>query len=283
MKKIIFSIILFCTISFPQEVIKSNNDLFSPANTKKFADYLFCQRDYLRAIDEYNRYLTKIQSDTIEFKIAIAYSEMDEFKNSLNVFKSIPQNSKLYSQAELEILKLLFQSNNFVELRYKFKNDFNQNEIADQLNNFSYLYTNDALPSESDFCKSFPLGDIEKVRKFYEWKKDPPYKNSLVAGILSAIIPGAGKFYTDKFWDGIWGFISSIGLAYLSYDNFHADHNFRGWLFGGLAVGFYSGNIYGSAASAQIYNAKIKFDFVDGVKSFLESHNYFIPKINFCK
>ncbi len=283
MNKIFFLAIFICSISFPQEITSTKTDLFSLANTKKFADYLFCQRDYLRAINEYNRYLLKTKSDSIVFKIAFAYSKMEEFQNSINTFQSIPKNSELFLQAKLEILKLLFQSNNFVELRKKITNDSLENKNAQPLLNLSFLFTNDNLPEKNDFCKPFPSEDLNKVKNFYEWKKDPPYKSPVAAGILSAIIPGLGKFYTQKFWDGVWGFISSVGFAYLSYDNFHADHNFRGWLFGGLAVGFYGGNIYGSAASAQIYNAKIQFDFVSEVKNFLERNNYFIPKINFCQ
>ncbi|MCL5029835.1 MAG: hypothetical protein M1480_12555 [Bacteroidetes bacterium] len=288
MKKIFISIIFLCTISFPQENNSSAINLFSPINTKKFADYLFCQHDYLRAIEEYNRYLLGTSSDSIKFRIAIAYSKMGDYKQSIDEFMEVPEKSQLSPLAKLEIMKSLFQSGNFNELRNYFNlkisnNNFNEKKEAKSLYNFSFLFTNDSLPTEHNFYNAFHSDDLNKIKKFYNWKKDPPEKKSLTAGILSAIIPGAGKIYTNQFWDGLWAFITSVGFTYLSYDNFHAGHYFRGWLFGGLAVGFYAGNVYGSAASAQIYNAKIHFDFVNDLKDFLESHNYFIPVINFCK
>ncbi len=284
MKKLIIFLFLLTSFSFAQEKNPSGNiDLFSPPNIKIFGDYLYCQKDYLRAIGEYQRYLSLVSNDTIEFKIALAYSGMGDFNKAEEKFEQIKSNSPFYSDAKLEEIKSLFQAGDFIEFRNYFKKDSTGFNKANSLYYFSFFLTNDSLPSEQKFLDAFPKEDLVKVKKFYEWKKNPPEKSPVAAAILSAIIPGAGKFYTHKYADGIWAFIASVGFAYLSYDNFHAKHNFRGWLFGGLAAGFYAGNIYGAAASAQIYNAKIHFDFVNDLKSFLTARNYFLPIFNFCK
>jgi len=72
-------------------------------------------------------------------------------------------------------------------------------------------------------------------------------------------------------------------FAFLAYDNFQAEHTTRAWIFTGLGAFFYAGNIYGSIASAQIFNAKIDFDFSNGLKLFLDQQNYFLPEYDFCK
>ena len=51
----------------------------------------------------------------------------------------------------------------------------------------------------------------------------------------------------------------------------------------GFAAFFYTGNIYGSVAAAQIFNARIDFEFQNGLKIFLEQENYFLPEYDFCK
>ena len=112
---------------------------------------------------------------------------------------------------------------------------------------------------------------------------NPPNKNPLIASVLSAIIPGAGKIYTGDIGDGIFTFLTTGVFTFLAYDNFKAEHNFRGWLFSGLAVMFYGGNIYGSFASAQIHNARIKYEFNLQLDSFIKLKNYFIPQYDFCK
>ena len=50
-------------------------------------------------------------------------------------------------------------------------------------------------------------------------------------------------------------------FTFLAVNNFRNDHPTRGWIFSGLAAYFYAGNIYGSAAAAQNYNAAVKFTF----------------------
>ena len=62
------------------------------------------------------------------------------------------------------------------------------------------------------------------------------------------------------------GFFSYRIFSFLAYDNFRADHDFRAWLFTGLAAYFYAGNIYGAAAAVQQYNAGIKLSFENDVK-----------------
>jgi len=45
---------------------------------------------------------------------------------------------------------------------------------------------------------------------------------------------------------------------------------------------FYGGNIYGSVAAAQVHNAKITFEFNDGLNVFLQKNNYYTPTYDFC-
>jgi TM2 domain-containing membrane protein YozV len=288
-KKILLIFFILSNFTLCQENGPASQDgLFSLPNIKIFADYLYCQRDYLRAAGEYEKLLSKEYNDTIEFKIAMAYSIIGDFNQAANKFKSIGSNSTFFPVAGLEFLKSVFQTNDFTQYRnyYQIKNSYEKdmnNTSAVSLFNYSFLFTEDTLPGEENFLNSFPFGERYKMKSFYDWKTDPPEKSPLTAAILSTVIPGAGKIYVSEYADGIIAFLATTVLGYLAYDNFNAGHNFRGWLFSGLAAGFYAGNIYGSAASAQIYNAHIKFDFINELKTYLEDKNYFLPDFNFCK
>jgi hypothetical protein len=79
--------------------------------------------------------------------------------------------------------------------------------------------------------------------------------------------------------DGLTSFLVTGALTFLAVDNFKHKHNFRGWLFTGLGAFFYAGNIYGSAAAAQIFNAGIQLNFDRDVKLYFEKRNYFLPEI----
>jgi hypothetical protein len=289
MNKIIFLLIIFYANSFSQENRSNQNlDLFSPPNIKKFADYLFCQHDYLRASIEYEKYIQRSFNDTVAFKIGLANMAIGNFENASKKFFNISQNSVFYNLSRLEYLRANFQTGNFNSYRnlygsLKLNPDYKYFFNARELYNFSFLFTDNPLPQKKIFINSFPDEEQNKVDEFYSWKSDPPYKSSVTAALLSTVIPGLGKVYTHKYSDGIFAFVTVSLLCYLAYADFHANHNFRGWLFSALGAGFYGGNIYGSAASAQIFNAKIKFQFFNDLKNFLEEHNYFVPVISFCK
>lgn len=137
------------------------------------------------------------------------------------------------------------------------------------------------FPDSNNFFSAFEDSSKSDIRKFYLSKKYPEYKNPTTAALLSAILPGLGKIYTNNISDGITSLIATGLLTYLSINNFQNDHQFRGWLFAGLAAFSYAGNIYGSAASAQIYNAGIRFNFESEVKTYFEKRNYLLPPVLF--
>jgi len=129
---------------------------------------------------------------------------------------------------------------------------------------------------------TFNSNQQRTVSMLYDYKYNPPYKNPAWAGIFSAIIPGSGKMYVGEWGDGITGLLITSLFAFLAYDNFKANHNTRAWIFTGIGTFFYAGNIYGSIASAKIFNARIDFEFKNGLKLFLEKENYFLPEYEFC-
>ena len=280
---IVCIIFLFNSQAFPQKDSSSLIDIYSPSNIIKFADYLFCTDDYLRAAIEYEKYLKINFNDTVEFKIGLSYLLIRDFKKSLSWFGRINSNSNYFNNAKEEYFRSLFELGDFHIFRNVYSDKSISPEETKKLFYFSYLFTDDNLPSQKDFLSPFSSEEKGIVKKFYREKVTPPYKSETTAVILSVLIPGAGKIYSDQISDGIFAAIATGLCGYLAYDNFRAKHNFRGWIFSGLTAFFYAGNIYGSAASAKIYNAGIRFNFSKDVKLYLEQKNYFTPEYEFCK
>jgi hypothetical protein len=281
-------LILFFIILFPFQRNDAQNkiDFQSPANIKSFADYLFCQKDYLRAYDEYKAYLLKTQSDSVEFKSALALQRIGSFDEALQQFGHIPLHSGFYSDSRKEYCRTLFLKNDFPALQ----NIYSRTDSAEsyysflsRLRRLSLFYSGDRLPGKEYFISPFPQKERSFIKKFYDWKINPPYKSPLLAGILSTVIPGLGKVYTENYTDAVFAALLTGLFGYIAYTDFKADHHVRGWIFTGVAGFFYTGNIYGSAASAQIYNAKIKFNFETELHDFLDAFHYLSGVYNFCK
>ncbi len=266
----------------------TNNDNFlSPQNRLRFGNYLFDQKDYLRALDEFREFLRTEDNDTVRFKFADCFYMIHRYDEASDNFKSLFFHSALSDQARLGFYKSLFFENSydqfrdFVDQEDYLPQRFRKDVIS--LKNISYFFDGSFLPDTNKFFPAFDDSNRTQIRKFYFMKKNPQQKNPFTAALLSAAIPGLGKIYTGEIGDGITAFIATGLLTFLSIDNFNHDHKFRGWLFGGLAALSYGGNIYGSAASAQIYNAGIKLNFDNEVKLYFEQRNYFLPPDEFLK
>lgn len=254
----------------------------------KFGNYLYCQKDYLRAFEEYSEYLKNRSGDTVLFKISLALREMKRYSETEDYLKTLAFNSRLTERARVELFKTYFIENDFKTFKneYKYGRYLPEKNIGTvkQLFYVSQLLWEDILPDSIDFVNAFQSDIKNKAAKFYFAKHYPDRKEEATAGLLSAIVPGLGKIYTGDYGDGITGFLFTAILGYIAYDNFRAGHNFRGGLFSGLTALFYGGNIYGSITSAQIYNAAADYKYEEELLNFVKEENYFDPhREEFCK
>lgn len=80
------------------------------------------------------------------------------------------------------------------------------------------------------------------------------HKSPLVAGVLSAVIPGAGKVYAGKLYQGIATLFPMAALALLTNESYHkrGPNSAEFYVFGSLLTVFYVGNIWGSVFSVKI-------------------------------
>ncbi|MBI9070655.1 MAG: hypothetical protein JEY94_03615 [Melioribacteraceae bacterium] len=292
--KIKYPIILYIALLFLISSVKGicqNNvseiNVLTLENRLMFGNYLYKEHDYLRAINEFHDYLRFENNDTIRFKAADCFHKMGRLDEAADNYKGLFFNSTLMSEARLAYIKSKFDERQFASFRNLVvqKTNFAEKYTHEifRLKNITYLLDNTFLPERNEFIESFPQNYRTDIENFYNRKLHPEYKSPVYASILSAIIPGAGKIYTGNIGDGITSLLFTGVLSYLSYTNFDNDHKTRAWVFTGLAGYFYAGNIYGSAASAHIYNADVNFTYKSDLEQFLNSVNYFLPEFGFLK
>jgi tetratricopeptide (TPR) repeat protein len=279
-------ILLFVFTTVKAQTTAEDN-YFSGVNRLKFGNYLFSEKDYLRAIDEFREYLKTENNDTIQFKVAESFLRINRFKEAAENFKSLFFHSPLSDEARLGFYKSLFFQKDFPLLKeYADNMDYLPESFGEEIQRLryiSYFSDNSTLPDTNKFIQLFPDSSHADIYKFYLMKNYPPKKNPTKAALLSAVVPGLGKIYSEQIGDGITAFITTGLLTFLSVNNFNHDHNFRGWLFAGMAAFSYAGNIYGSAASAHVYNAGVKLSFDKEIKLYFEKRNYFLPNNDWLK
>jgi hypothetical protein len=119
---------------------------------------------------------------------------------------------------------------------------------------------------------------LQNLQKISLDLKNHKSKSPLLAGILSGIIPGAGKFYAGKRGEAVSAFIATAGLGLVTMENYRKNglNNLNTILFGTAFAFSYAANIYGAVITVNI----IETEYRENVKNSI-LFNLHIPLRNF--
>ena len=256
-------------------------DYYSAENTLKFADYLYEQGDFLRAVGEYQRYLfyKPQDSEIIRYRIALCYRLGGKTEQAIQIFETFLRespNSKFASSAYYQIgvsyflMEQFDKSVKYLDVSLPHITDVRYHSESQQLIGLSYLKQKRWLEAEKMFNtlqESDVLGVREKASVYSKYALQGaklPTRSPFLAGLFSSIVPGTGRIYTGRFGDALNSLLT-VGLTgWQAYDGFRRDglSSIKGWGFGTLSGIFYVGNIYGSVLSARVYNRHIADEFL---------------------
>lgn len=230
----------------------------SEAQIQKFAKYLYNLKLYDLAAEEYERlvYLNKSNPEHLKYLIRSYRGANDINKLKTRISRIELTDPDIINEY---IYALMLESMNdeasqlSIEHGDKFS-ETQQNRIALDLS----LASQDWDTSNARFSE---LGLAEKMKyePLINQINNAKYKSPTKAAILSGIIPGSGRVYAKDNIDGIISLLFVASTAYQSYRRFNqkGTKSVAGWLYGGVSLGFYISNIYGSYQSAKIYNNNI--------------------------
>ncbi len=275
----------FISVTSAEEPI----EYYAPENVRKFSDFLYQQGDYLRAAAEYQRYLFYLpeaveEGEQVRYKIALCYRFTGNGEKAIQNFKTLlelyPQSrfaSRTYYQigATYFLMDQFEQSEQFLLEALPHINDTRQHAEVEQLVGLSYLMRKEWSQAGEVF-KTLQSSSVTSVREkasvyriYTETGRQLPKRNPFLAGVLSTILPGAGRLYTGRIVDAVTSLLT-VGLAsWQAYEGFRNDglSSAKGWTLGTIGGLFYIGNIYGSVIAAQVYNQGIEDEFLATVVS----------------
>lgn len=156
-------------------------------------------------------------------------------------------------------------------------------EISSKLNpdersfyELGYYWVTKEYNSAINYChihgESARTRKPELVQLTYDFENEK-FKSPSVSLLMSAVIPGSGKLYSNRFGDALISFLSITTNAYASYRAFNKKgiKSVNGWIFGSLAFSFYSANLWGSAKSAKKYNSDLKLRYQNNAENIIYS------------
>jgi hypothetical protein len=257
--------LLFYLISFYLPA----QDIFDLNNSRKYADYLFNTENFEGAINEYERCL--FMEDSLYFKnqLLVSFRKANKYKEGIARMYRLN-----YAQSDtliIEGVKLawLERKNNLADSLTSLLRFTDKVELQVKTNllvkNFSKAaeYNNILSKKEPNNSQGYQsLIDAQKVIS----KKSP-----FTAGVLSTIVPGLGKVYSNAWKDGLISFISIGSFAYQAYRGFSSEkgiRSFKGWAMGSITMGFYLGNIFGGVKAAKKHNFTTNEQFENKVRTY---------------
>lgn len=272
-------ILAFLGISFVTVSLLAQQDLLNYENSLKFARYLINTQQYSFAAQEYERLHFLWPEDTTLIKELVStYRLNQDCAQFANAYDMLSVKDRIYTSQAFareylkfslsckidhplyaDIASLLDRGEYaFYQLGYYWAH-----QLYDSL--FAYNHRNEEILSRS-YPQLYSLtNDLEQQK----------YKKPALAVALSAILPGSGKAYSRRWGDAAVSFIFVTSSAYASYRAFKKKgiRSFNGWLFGGVALSFYSSNIYGSYKAARTYNDQVRHQYHQHAESIIH-HNF---------
>jgi len=226
-------------------------NLFDATHSFQYGFYLFDNKQYTLASDEFERALfLSPQNDSIRLMLMKSNLLAGNCHRNSEIYHRFPPTIPAIASENAKSLLLCadYQQVESFLLEYNF-----ENSEAENYRQMLFLLSqrfDAAIERQALFAPSSQIWQITEAAANIRYKKP------LVAAGLSAIVPGLGKVYTRNANDGIYALLFVATNAWQAYRGFSKKglQSGYGWVFGTLTVGFYAGNIAGAYRSAKRYN-----------------------------
>jgi hypothetical protein len=245
----------------------------SPGRTLAFADHLYNQGDFGRAISEYQRYLFTASVGEMyhaHYRVGASLMQLDEYGQAPSHFLQAARHTEhaaLRDSAYVGYLGGLLAGERTARLfntadTLNFSSPSSQRRLY-QIRSLAHLRQS-AWSAAEQSLKRIPPPAAEKgnpftarISELVTRGQHLPRKSSWLAGTMSALVPGTGKMYAGRTSDGLYSLALIGGASWLAYRGFRDDgtSSVKGWLLGSVGAVLYVGNIYGSVVAVRLYNA----------------------------
>ena len=258
------------------------NPVQDVTHTISFAESLFSEHDYYRAITEYKRAIH--QTDDVETKahaqymIALSYFRGGQWDAAIMAFEkllSLDIPDSLASLAYLMKGETAFQKKDYfaaIDYFHHFSTENPEHPLAlDAGIRMTQSYT---LIQNQNFAKQYAISlqnqfpQEERANKLSEYVRafnSTRQKSPRLAGTLSTILPGAGQLYTGRRKDASLSFFLNSSLIAAALVAFNNDEPVAGSLISIVGLSWYTGNIYGAVNAAHKHNRDQRTRFVQNL------------------
>lgn len=248
-----------------------------------FADHLFEQKDYYRAITEYERFLfldpQSPKARYARYRIARCYFEGDKLPTAVTRLRELavePLTDRIGRDAMHLLGEAHYLRRDYGKARKVFR-DFLRLAADDRRADavririgWSYLREGNWRQAAEEF-RTLPEGsalreEAEGLESGALGYPDIRHKSPTLAGWMSALLPGAGQLYVGRRRDAAVSFLLNGTFIWATAEQFRKDNHVTGGILLFFESGWYLGNIYNAVGGAHKYNRRAENGYLDGLE-----------------
>jgi outer membrane protein assembly factor BamD (BamD/ComL family)/TM2 domain-containing membrane protein YozV len=258
----------------------------------KLGDAFMAEGEYYRAVTEYKKFTILFpgskKTDYALYRIGLAYYRGDEYEQAARTFALIGNEyaGSSYVPAALYQEGLSYRR---LDRPDKSAAAFDKAVAAAPASEYARLALLGKSLAELDmdnipacrqelerFIERYPddlkTGKVRETIALLDRDRELPQKSPLVAGAMSALIPGSGHIYAGHYGDGITAFfLNGLFIAGTVVAIRQENYAVAG-IVGVIGLPFYIGNIYGAANAATKYTLGVKKDLRGKIAISLDYH-----------
>jgi len=281
--KLLLTAILFLFPAGISAAQEASGRYIDEALQMELADRFFTERDYEGAVREYKRFLfffpRSARAEEAMLKTARSYFRGQKWDEALagcdNLISKDPA-PPLKSEAFLIRGDILAVKRQYPEARISFakaRESSPGTQVADEAQ-FQMARTYHREEKWKEAADEFRK--IDKHSKLYP-KSDSmaqgldrisevPHKSPAAAGVLSAVLPGAGQAYSEEYGRAAISFLLNGLFIWGMVESFRHDHYLVGGILTVFELGWYSANILNAINSAEKFNRKETQEYIDDLE-----------------
>ncbi|MCK5821511.1 MAG: hypothetical protein KAH17_06480 [Bacteroidales bacterium] len=235
-----------------------------------YARHLSDNRDFQEVIDLTSAlpsHITGSKADSLNFYRAWAMYNLKRVSEGVENFRKVSSDSRLFNRSMFFSAWSLAYLGRYDDARHDLSQIKNPDKIEKELlriqNSGLYLLSSQAdsalLALNSLSNQNTVYSDqIELLKEYTLEIMDFRPRSMAISGLLSTIIPGAGKIYAGEKGTGIGSFLLLAGLGGIAVENILKSGivSWNSIIFTSLFGVFYLGNIYGSIISIKTYRER---------------------------
>ena len=243
--------------------------------------------EYQRAVTELERFLHFFPQDELVPKvralIGLCYLQAKQYEKAREVFDGLRKTyagKPIEGEALFMIGESYYRQGAYGEAEKYFRQVSEESPIPEIRNRAAYRLGWCRMKGDRWQEGSESFQKVEPTSSLYPSARNLagksldglalPSKEPTTAGALSALLPGLGHAYCERYKDGLVAFLLNGLFIWAAYESFHEDHDVLGGILGFLELGWYSGSIYSAVNSAHKYNRAQKDGFLRNLKDELD-------------